>query len=576
MILIGRFILKFFIPEWDDCVDRDYDFETDTISGSPDNRQNDYIWHIFGWEKVPIDGVLVSRAQLEKSVKKVTRARKIGYYDYLELPENIETIADCGAFDYIQELEPRYEPEDTLDFYYDLKINNGVTIDHIITNQKMEDKEDRFEITLANATKMYDLWLNKDKYYDSFRLIGAIQGWDTNSYKSALNELMDYGFRYIGVGGIAKTNTKFIKELVHEIGKTTKEFTRKHKERVDIHLFGFARAELLEDIANAGITSFDSASMLRKAWLASTSNYLKTYDKRYSAIRVRYAAEENEYLKLLEQDVLQSLHKYAHDELSFDKIKEKLSLYELETSESKYIDQYEETLSDRPWEECDCPICKKHNIEVCIFRGNNRNRRRGFHNTHVFYKHFRERIPRVLVFTTCTSTKDNANGLLPAYKRYSKSNGFKAWWNRVYDIPVIDIGIFSAKYGLIQWWDKIPDYDQKITDDDVDKFVELFSSILPQYDKVFFHGLGPYRKVIEKIKINTRHDIEIFPKFEFTDRNKLDIIEFMRQPKNLRDEILKYLSENHISMDIPEYQTEIISSKWNSQTAHSTHLSQNQ
>ena len=31
-------------------------------------------------------------------------------------------------------------------------------------------------------------------------------------------------------------------------------------------------------------------------------------------------------------------------------------------------------------------ICKEIGMDVIIFRGNNRNRRRGFHNTFVFYK----------------------------------------------------------------------------------------------------------------------------------------------------------------------------------------------
>jgi hypothetical protein len=47
---------------------------------------------------------------------------------------------------------------------------------------------------------------------------------------------------------------------------------------------------------------------------------------------------------------------------------------------------YRRTLEDRPWEQCDCSICKTYGIEVVIFRGNNRNRRRGFHNTWVFYR----------------------------------------------------------------------------------------------------------------------------------------------------------------------------------------------
>jgi hypothetical protein len=44
------------------------------------------------------------------------------------------------------------------------------------------------------------------------------------------------------------------------------------------------------------------------------------------------------------------------------------------------------TLEATPWKECTCEICKTDGIQVIIFRGNNRNRRRGFHNTYVFYR----------------------------------------------------------------------------------------------------------------------------------------------------------------------------------------------
>ena len=48
------------------------------------------------------------------------------------------------------------------------------------------------------------------------------------------------------------------------------------------------------------------------------------------------------------------------------------------------------TLEARPWEKCDCKICKDIGVEVIIFRGNNRNRRRGFHNLYVYNKHLSE------------------------------------------------------------------------------------------------------------------------------------------------------------------------------------------
>lgn len=47
---------------------------------------------------------------------------------------------------------------------------------------------------------------------------------------------------------------------------------------------------------------------------------------------------------------------------------------------------YRNTLEKRPWEKCQCAICRRDGVEVIIFRGNNRNRRRGFHNTYVFYR----------------------------------------------------------------------------------------------------------------------------------------------------------------------------------------------
>ena len=51
-----------------------------------------------------------------------------------------------------------------------------------------------------------------------------------------------------------------------------------------------------------------------------------------------------------------------------------------------------ETLNARPWVDDDCAICREVGIETIIFRGNNRNRRRGFHNSYVFYQMFKKRV----------------------------------------------------------------------------------------------------------------------------------------------------------------------------------------
>ena len=49
-----------------------------------------------------------------------------------------------------------------------------------------------------------------------------------------------------------------------------------------------------------------------------------------------------------------------------------------------FKDEHEKLMSDQPWKKCKCPVCKNLGIQVVVFRGANRNRRRGFHNTWVF------------------------------------------------------------------------------------------------------------------------------------------------------------------------------------------------
>jgi len=74
--------------------------------------------------------------------------------------------------------------------------------------------------------------------------------------------------------------------------------------------------------------------------------------------------------------------------------------------------------------------------------------------------------------------------------------------------------------------------------------VEDLSKKLVKYDKIFFHGLGLYREVVERTKDKTGLDIEIYPKVGLTNRGKIDIIELVKQTRNLREGVLEYLNNN--------------------------------
>lgn len=99
--------MRFYVPEWEDHVDAEYDFENDEHSAIHRSERNlAYIWDIFNQdpERTPIDGVLISREQIEDSPSRARRLREYGVYDApndgttLEMPSWLPTISDCGAW----------------------------------------------------------------------------------------------------------------------------------------------------------------------------------------------------------------------------------------------------------------------------------------------------------------------------------------------------------------------------------------------------------------------------------------------------------------------------------------------
>src|SRR5262249_35077744 len=92
--------LRYFIPEWDDLVDPDYDFAADVHSGGTGDWSNEVYAHQI-YPEPNYDGILVSRAVVQKSKKKHARINAMGVHRFLRVPRNFPIIGDCGAFDYI-------------------------------------------------------------------------------------------------------------------------------------------------------------------------------------------------------------------------------------------------------------------------------------------------------------------------------------------------------------------------------------------------------------------------------------------------------------------------------------------
>ena len=271
--------MKFFLPDWDDRVDPGYDFPTDRMTLSRKPYDDLYAHELFD-ERV-YDGILVSRMALESAARKRQRAEQIGMRAYLRMPDDLELFGDCGAFGYIGEREPSFSTEDILEYYDRLGFDYGVSVDHIILPESADQRRFRYRLTLRNAEAF--LAMHRAAGLD-FTPVGAAQGWDEASYSKAADALIEMGYEYIAVGGLARSSTREITRILTVVSSTVAG-------RARLHVFGVARAALLPLLLELGIASADSAAPLRQAWLSAKSNYYTEDGGAFAAIRIPAAKD---------------------------------------------------------------------------------------------------------------------------------------------------------------------------------------------------------------------------------------------------------------------------------------------
>ena len=392
--------MRYFIPEWDDRVDPNYDFINDSSAPGRDT----YLDDVYAHEIYPTpnyDGILVSKVIVEASKKKKALIEQMGIHEFIRFDKSRPVMGDCGAFDYVTEENPPFETDEILDYYERLGFNIGVSIDHLIVGKYAQDPIERmrrYNLTRNNAEEF--LRKHKEGQY-TFLPSGIAQGWDPQSYRNAVAELIEMGYTHICLGGLVRTTTKDIIEILKEIKPLIPDY-------LTVHLFGIARPNALEPFCQLGANAMDSASQLRRAWLGSGDNYHGIDGQKYAAIRVppvdggvrvkKMVASGKgtiEDFKKMEIEALSALREYDKGERDIESTLDAVLSYDRFIGDDREIhaETYRRVLEDMPWKKCNCAICQSIGIETIIFRGNNRNRRRGFHNTYVFYKKLKEIYP---------------------------------------------------------------------------------------------------------------------------------------------------------------------------------------
>lgn len=390
--------LLFFMPENDDRVDPHYNFLTDSSKIGRDPLVDDFYAHRF-YERPSYDGILISKVNVDKAGKKKKEIiQQMGVRKFLHLPNEFPILGDCGAFSYIKEEVPPYSTEEVLEYYQTFGFDYGVSIDHLIvgTIQKDEvERQRRYVITLNNAQDFIEKYNERANYYD-FTPIGVAQGWDPISFRDAVQALIDMGYNYVALGGLAKEKSTVILEILQAIAPIIPD------ESFRMHLFGvFRDEEIILKFHQLGVTSFDSASPLRRAWMDARHNYYTNTGDTFTAIRIPEAKETRgrvkklleehggdfQKYKSLETKALAAIRAFDAGELSLEQTLHSILEYDqvLGGNRTQHAVSYRRLLEETPWRNCGCNICREVGIDVVIFRGNNRNRRRGFHNTHTFY-----------------------------------------------------------------------------------------------------------------------------------------------------------------------------------------------
>ena len=404
----------YFFPDWDDYV---YEpFSSDDEKALQGTRT--YAHELCG-ARTPFDGILLSLSQIDVgkgALYRLTDDRKarVPLRTELRIPPDLLLFGDSGAFSYAAQSTPPFTPKQAAELYDRFGFDIGASVDHIPLPQISFRHEDgttgkhplsrsarygRMYLTRDNADEF--LQISRRRAY-GFIPLGVIQGIGPRSYVDRLHEYLDMGYTHVALGGLVPRTDRDILEIVCEVRRALQARTRERRENVWLHLFGILRPKLQPIFAELGVSSFDSASYYRKSWLRSDQNYLAPDGRSwYGTIRVPISTSKRmrqaalgrglteAQLAELERECLATIeacndHPDATNQL-VKSIDQYGPLLQRKSENNHFDEEHALLLKDRPWEKCSCPFCRSAGIHAVVFRGASRNKRRGFHNTWVFY-----------------------------------------------------------------------------------------------------------------------------------------------------------------------------------------------
>lgn len=414
-----------------DMIDPAYDFERERSCPDRTDPFNDDVFAHEYFGKAPYDGILLSYATVghpgetsaggRYSLGRQMRLRREGAHRFFrcgDMPADWMMMGDCGSFSYARDAVPRWSVEAVLGFYDDCQFTHGCSLDHIVfsfdetvsglAGGTPQDRF-RFDVTLENA----ELFLRGARDVPGLTPIGVVQGWSPASMAEAARRLVDMGYDYLALGGMVPLKVPQIKSALRAVRDAVPD--------VRLHILGFAKPDNIREFGAFGIDSFDTTSPVLRAFKDARSNYLLVGDdgsvEHYTAIRIpqaivnrdlnnlsRTGLVRQEDLQRLEAEALRAVRGYEAGFVGLEQTLDAVMSYSeagIDAADSRAEGaraslpgaasrsgiraRYERTLVSRCWERCGCRSCSELGVEVMLYRGLQRNKRRGFHNLEVFH-----------------------------------------------------------------------------------------------------------------------------------------------------------------------------------------------
>ena len=402
---------SYFLPDWDDLLDPGFDFDRDSFSGDSRSQRGDKHCGVLMKPKMS-DGILLSLAQqgIQKGPLRRLKGTDPGSLAppplraHFGLADNQYLFGDCGAFSYVNKNAPTISVDQAVALYESYGFDFGASVDHIpvamVRNNgervelSDEERQERVDITHENARLFIE---SASERKVGFTPVGTIQALSPEQYAQSVRDYHEFGYRHLAIGGLVPQRDAEIEKAIRAVMQVAEELPK----RPWVHLFGIYRPKLQALFRELKVDSFDSASYFRKAWLRSDQNYLGADGQWYAAIRVpmtkdgrtqKRLEKMNADIELLAQHervVLKLLSQYDNEQVGVGEVLDAVLAYDrnlARSSETKSMrEKYKRTLTDRPWRKCKCTFCGELGIHMLIFRGANRNKRRGAHNTLMLY-----------------------------------------------------------------------------------------------------------------------------------------------------------------------------------------------